>query len=133
MANVFYAPLEARGSNSVFQPFVTAGLGVAQNEVGDWTRLNTATGAVRRTRTFEGDTTSNFAWSVGLGASLQVTRPGKWPIIVETAYRYYDFGEAKGSSTPLPNQGLGQPVEPLTFEHTSHVVTLGVRIPLQRY
>ena len=38
MGNVFYAPLEARGSNSIFQPFVVAGVGFASNKVGEWTR-----------------------------------------------------------------------------------------------
>ena len=131
MASVFYAPLEAQGSNAPFQPFVVAGLGVARNEVGDWTRENPASG--RPTRTFEGDTSSGLAWSIGIGASYQITRPGRWPVIVEAAWRYYDFGEASGSSTPLPGFGSGEPRQPFSFDHTSQVVTFGVRIPLQRY
>ena len=133
MANVFYAPMEARGSNAVFQPFVVAGIGVAENEVSEWTRRNTASGAGRTFRTFEGDTNSGVAWSVGLGASLQVTKPGKWPVILEAAWRYYDFGEANGGTTPLPGEGNGVPAKALTFENTSNVVSFGLRIPLQRY
>ena len=131
MANVFYAPLEARGSNATFQPFIVAGLGVARNKVGDWTRTNPASG--RPVRVFEGDTTTGLAWSVGVGASLQVTGPGRWPIIVEAAWRYYDFGNASGSAVPLPGNGTGPPREPFNFEAREQVVTLGVRIPLQRY
>ena len=131
MANVFYAPFEARGSNTVFQPFLVGGVGIARNEVGDWTRSNPA--AVRPVRTFEGDTTTGLAWSIGAGASLQVTKPGRWPVIVEATWRYYDFGSASGSATPLPGNGNSQPRQPFTFDNSDQVFTLGVRIPLKRY
>lgn len=131
MASVYYAPLEAQGSNAPFQPFVVAGIGIARNEVGDWTRENPASG--RPSRTFEGASSSGLAWSIGLGASYQVTRPGRWPIIVEAAWRYYDFGEASGASTPLPGTGGGEPREPFSFDNRSQVVTFGIRVPLQRY
>jgi opacity protein-like surface antigen len=131
MASVYYAPLEAQGSNERFQPFVVAGIGVARNKVGDWTRENPTSD--RTTRKFEGDTSSGLAWSVGIGASHQVTEAGRWPVIVEAAWRYYDFGEASGGSTPLPGFGSGEPREPFTFDNKSQVVTFGVRVPLQRY
>lgn len=131
MGNVFYAPMEARGSNSVLQPFVSAGLGLARNKVGDWTRVNS--GATQPSRTFSGDTSSSLAWSVGAGVSYQVTRPGKWPVIVEASVRYYDFGSASGGATPLAGSGASQPVQPLTFDHRQSVVSIGVRIPLKRY
>lgn len=131
MASVYYAPLEARGSNARFQPFFVAGIGGARNEVGDWTRENP--GADRPVRTFEGDTTSGLAWSVGVGASYQVTEPGRWPVIVEASWRYYDFGNATGSSTPLPESGSSEPRDPFNFDNEAQVVTFGVRIPLQRY
>lgn len=131
MASVYYAPLEARGSNAPFQPFVVAGIGVARNEVGDWTRENPTSG--RPTRTFEGNTSSDLAWSLGIGASYQVTRPGRWPVIVEAAWRYYDFGEASGGSTPFPGMGGGEPREPFSFDNKTQVVSFGVRVPLQRF
>lgn len=134
MGSLFYAPLEARGSNAILQPFVVAGLGLASNKVGEWTRSKNpnnpsiGTGPVR---TFEGDTTTDIAWSLGVGASLQVTRPGRWPVIVELALRHYDFGSASGGANPV---GSGkQPVQPFTFDNTAQVVTLGIRIPLRRY
>lgn len=131
MANLYYAPLDARGSNARFQPFVVAGLGIARNEVGDWTRENPASG--RPQRVFEGDTTSNLAWSLGVGASLQISGPGAWPIMVEAAWRYYDFGTASGGSTALPGNGDSQPRQPITIEASQQVVTFGIRVPLQRY
>jgi opacity protein-like surface antigen len=138
MANVFYAPFEARGSNSIFQPFIVAGLGIARNEVGAWTRENSNPPPPdkpdrRELRTFEGDSSAELAWSIGVGASLQVTRQGKWPVMIEAAWRYYDFGSATGSATPFPENGNSQPRQPFTFDNEAHVITLGVRIPLQRY
>jgi len=129
MANLFYSPLEQRGSNSVFQPFVVAGVGLARNKVGSWTRVNPRAG--KAPRSFAGDTNTGLAFSVGFGASMQVTRPGKWPVIIEAAWRYYDYGSANGSSTPL--SGGEQPVTPLTFDTSEQVISLGVRIPLKRY
>lgn len=131
MANVFYAPLEARGSNATFQPFVVAGVGIARNEVGEWTRENPTSG--RPVRMFEGDTSTGLAWSIGLGASLQVTRPGQWPVVLEASWRYYDLGTASGGSVALPGNGNSEPRQPFSFDNTDQVVTLGVRIPLQRY
>ena len=134
MGNVFYAPLEARGSNSIFQPFVVAGLGLASNKVGEWTRTkNPDNPSIGNdpVRTFEGDTTTSLAWSLGIGAALQVTRPGRWPVIVELALRHYDFGSASGGASPVTSGS--EPIQPFTFDNTAQVITLGVRIPLRRY
>lgn len=59
--------------------------GVARNEVGDWTRESPT--SARPIRTYEGNTSSGFAWSVGIGDSYQITEPGRWPVIVEAAWR----------------------------------------------
>lgn len=131
LANFYLAPLEAAGRNYIFQPFLVAGLGVAYNETGDWTRTNLA--SARPVRTFAGDSHVGFAWSVGVGASLQVTRPGAWPIIVDAAWRYYDFGTATGGSTVVAGGGADTPTQPLQFDAQAHVFSVGIRIPLQRY
>lgn len=135
MANVFFAPAEARGSNAVFQPFVVAGLGVAKSDVGDWTRTKNSGNATVGTspvRSYLGDTSTSLAWSLGLGASYQVTQPGKWPVLVEASWRYYDFGRASGSAVPLNGTGM-PPREAFNFDNTSQVIAIGVRIPLKRY
>jgi opacity protein-like surface antigen len=131
MGNVYYAPLEARGSNSVFQPFIVGGLGLAQNSVDDWTRSNPL--STRPFRTFSGATTTSLAWSIGVGASYQVTRPGKWPVLIEASWRYYNLGSAEGGAVPLPGNGSEEPLQPLTFDVEQSVIAIGVRIPLQRY
>ena len=65
MVNVFFSPMERQGSNSIFQPFVVGGLGVATNTVESWSREN-ADGN-RPVRSFEGDS------QVGLRVVL-----GRW-------------------------------------------------------
>ena len=134
MGNLFYAPLEAQGSSSVFQPFVVVGLGIARNEVGEWTRTknpDNATYDTNTVRTFESNSSTDLAWSVGLGASLQLTRPSKWPVILEAAFRYYDYGTGSGGSDPV---GTGESArQGFTVDHTDQVISLGIRIPLQRF
>ncbi|KFE35439.1 outer membrane protein [Thioclava atlantica] len=128
MGNLFYSPLEQRGVNSRVQPFVVGGIGLANNRVSSWTRTNSSTTPV--TRSFEGDNNTDLAVSVGVGVSVQLTPPGEHPAILELAYRYYHFGTANGGSVPLA--GGSEPVEPLTFDNNAGVVSLSLRIPLNR-
>lgn len=128
MANLFYSPLEQRGVNARLQPFLVAGVGIANNKVGDWTRTNTATTPVNRT--FSGASNTDLALSIGFGVSYQLTEPGKRPIVLELAYRYNDFGSAHGGTVPLT--GASRPVEPLSFDNRSGTVSLSLRIPLHR-
>jgi len=134
MGNVFYAPLEARGSNAVLQPFVVAGLGFARNEMGPWTRTKNEDNETEgpTVRTFEGATSTDLAWSVGLGASLQLTRPGKWPVILEAAYRYYDYGSVSGGVDPIGDT-RSSARQGFTLDHTDQVISLAIRVPLQRF
>jgi opacity protein-like surface antigen len=129
MGNVFYSPLEHQGVNTRINPFVVAGIGIANNAVGDWTRTNTSllTGQVR---TFAGETSTSVALSLGFGVAWQLTAPGEHPVILEVSYRYYDFGTAHGGSTPL--NGSGTPVKALTFHNTNQVISVGIRIPLNK-
>ncbi|MCV2880103.1 hypothetical protein OE699_14730 [Sedimentimonas flavescens] len=135
MANLYYAPLEQRGSHSRFQPFLFSGLGLANNKVSTWTRTNPdAEGGEERTdRSFEGDSNLTIAAAIGFGASIQLTKPGQHPVILEAAYKYYYFGTAHGGATPLPGSGTSEPYKPLTFKPNDQVVTLSLRIPLKRY
>ncbi|MDI3338071.1 hypothetical protein QKW60_16810 [Defluviimonas aestuarii] len=130
MGNVFYSPLEQRGVNSRVQPYFVLGLGLARNSMSAWTRTNPA--STNPVRTFEGDSNVDLAYSLGVGISVQVTRAGQRPILVDFSYRYYDFGTAKGSTISVTGTG-GTPREALSFDRRDSVVSLGVRIPLQRY
>jgi opacity protein-like surface antigen len=96
--------------------------------VDSWTRTNAA--SPNPVRVFNGDTVSDFAWSLGAGVAWQVSRPGRHPVIIEATWRYYDFGTAEGGT--VADVGVGTPRQPLTFENRDHVFSIGVRIPLQR-
>lgn len=130
MGSVFYSPLEQRGVNSRVQPYLVAGLGLARNEMSDWTRSNAA--SPNPVRTFAGDSSVDLAWSLGAGVSMQVTRPGQHPVLVDLSLRYYDFGAAEGGTTPVSGGGR-IPRDPLQVDRADTVVTLGIRVPLKRY
>lgn len=129
MVNLFYAPREAAGSNATFQPWVTFGVGVARNTVQSWTRVNPA--SPEPVRVFGSNSQTEFAWSVGIGASLQLTDPGERPILLDVGWRYFDFGSAEGGS--IADVGASIPRQPLSFDLTSQVFSIGIRVPLQRY
>lgn len=125
MANGYYA-FETSGN---VKPFVTAGLGVARNSVGTWSRVNAAATPV--TRSFAGDSKTSLAWSVGLGVAVDVGPVmGSAPATLELAWRYFDLGTAQGGSTPVTGGPGGVPVAPLNFDLSTNVVSVGLRIPL---
>jgi opacity protein-like surface antigen len=111
-------------------PFVTLGLGLARNTISDWTRINPDAGRTRRS--FEGDTDTGLAWSVGAGLSWDVGPVlGSAPAKLDLTWRYFDLGNATGGTEPLPGSGAGgTPVEALNFDVTDQVIALGLRIPM---
>ena len=131
MFNVSVEPLALSGNNSRIQPFVTAGIGVANVKMGNWTRTNLATinPPARPVRTFMGEDSTNFAWSIGGGVSVDLTETLNRPAYLDLTYRYMDFGNVSGSGTPLPGNGNSTPIEPFNFDMTAHVVTVGLRFP----
>lgn len=128
MANVFYDLPDIGTGRYSAQPFLTAGIGLARNKMGDWTRTNAA--ASRPSRTFEGDTNTDLAWSLGAGVSWNVGKSKSHPIKLDLMYQFFDLGSAQGSSTPLAGSGSSTPVSPLKFDVSSQVISVGVRIPL---
>jgi opacity protein-like surface antigen len=129
MGSLYYAPLERRGVNSRVQPYVVAGLGLARNDMSDWTRSNAT--APDPVRSFEGKSKIDIAFSVGLGVEMQLTRPGQHPVLLDLSWRYYDFGTAEGGTTPLT--GGQSPREAFSVERRDSVLSLGIRVPLKRY
>lgn len=128
MGTLYYSPYEARGDYRTWQPHLIAGLGIASNNMSDWTRTNTS--ATRITRTFEGASQTDLAWSIGIGSSWQIRRDDKNPIMIDLSYRYFDLGSARGGSAPLPGEGTSSPRQPLEFDVNSSVISFGVRMPL---
>ena len=106
MLNGYWSPFGASGGSGSVQPFVTAGLGLSRNKMGDWTRTNASASQVDRT--FEGASKTDFAWAIGVGVSGQVGAMNGNPVLLEATYRYFDLGQAVGSGTPLPGSGTSQ-------------------------
>lgn len=129
MGNLFYEPFQ--NPKSKFAPYVMVGLGLANNTMSDWTRINTDSG--RDERSFAGASHTDLAMAVGFGVSMEVGKTGKGdPMTLEMGYRYFDLGTAQGSTTPLPGSGAGgDPVGALKLDQSNQVVTLGLRIPLR--
>jgi opacity protein-like surface antigen len=130
MGSIFYSPLEQRGVNSRIQPYLVAGLGLAQNKMSDWTRVNIA--SPTPVRTFAGKSSIDLAYSVGLGVAVQLTPPGNHPVMLDIGWRYYDFGTAEGSTQSLSGAG-GTPREALNVKRRDSVISLSVRVPLKRF
>jgi opacity protein-like surface antigen len=126
MANLFYSPMQANGSDAAFQPYVVAGLGLARNTVDSWTRVNPTSG--NPVRIFGSNTETEFAWSLGLGASWEITQANGQPVLLDMSWRYFDLGSAVGGA--VADVGAGVPRQPLTFDLTGHTFSVGLRIPL---
>lgn len=112
-----------------FTPFLTAGLGVADNTMGEWTRINPD--SERNTRSFAEGSDRGFAWNIGAGVAWDVGPVlGSGPAKLELAWRYFDLGSVSGSSEPLDGSGKSNPIEALNFDVTNQVVSVGLRFPL---
>lgn len=130
LGTLYYSPLQHQGNNSRFQPYVLVGAGLSANKMKSWTRTNAA--AVQPVRSFESGSKTDFAWTLGLGASWQMQKQGKRPIILDVTYQYFDLGEAAGGSSPLPGSGTSVPRRPLHLDLETSVLSVGIRIPLER-
>lgn len=128
MANIFVEPLALAGYQSPVRPFLTGGVGVAFNRMDDWTRTNPAVIPVRRT--FEGATSTEFAWTVGAGlsAALGEMFGSSLPVMADLTYRYVDLGNVSGGAAGVT--GGAPATEPFNYNLSNHVVTVGLRIPL---
>lgn len=123
MATGYFYPLAASSPSSRVQPWLSAGGGIALNNVGDWTRSNPA--ATVPVRTYAGDTTTDFAWSAGVGLDIGADDFfGGRPSWITVGYRYFDLGTASGGDQS--DDGGQAPRTPLTFDLTQGVFSVGV-------
>ena len=109
-----------------WKPYVTAGIGVARNEVKTINATNPAAAtqpALFSNFQLVGETETSFAWQIGFGVGYAV-KPG---MTLEFGYRYVDLGDLKiPAQTVIFNPG---PVEyaGAKGELKSHELTIGFR------
>jgi OOP family OmpA-OmpF porin len=102
------------------QPFLTAGVGVARNDLGRTTYG--LAGLASGTLTQNGSTHTSFAWGVGAGAGYPLT-PN---LTIDLTYKYLDLGEMRsGSSGSFV--GAAFPATPIKADLQVHTVILGLR------
>ncbi|HEY8594834.1 MAG TPA: hypothetical protein VIL84_06295 [Devosiaceae bacterium] len=124
LANAFFEPMKAMGNNGPVQPFLTAGIGIANVSMGEWTREHPS----KSDRTFEGASRVNLAWTLGAGVSFALgDLAGGHPVFMDLTYRYADLGKAQGSAAAVDKGASAY--EAFNFENTSHTVTIGLRVP----
>jgi opacity protein-like surface antigen len=114
-------PELAGGIAGPFIPYVTAGLGIAHNDLGSITGA-TPGGPF----SLSGSGRTNFAYAIGAGLSYPLT-----PLLIaDVQYRYLDLGSLS-TGTSLATGGAPQQV---TAWHTGslavHAITIGIRFGL---
>ena len=126
--NLYVEPLRLAGVESSVQPFLTAGVGVANVSVGNWTRNNAA--SPQPTRTWSGDSRVNLAWQVGGGVSVSLEEWLGHAGFIDLTYRYTDLGQASGGYSAVNPPPSNAPTEPFNFRLTAHTATIGLRLPI---
>lgn len=121
---VGYYDLPSAGLGPI-RPYVSAGLGVADNRMDGWSRIK-PDGSDERD--FQGASHVSLAWSLGTGLSVALGPIGGQPARLDIGYRYYDLGRVEGSSVPVKGEGGGRPVKPLSFDKTEQTVSVSLRI-----
>ena len=129
LGSLYIEPLRLAGYDSALQPFLTGGVGVAAVSMGEWNRNAPVPPATHAARSWTGSSQTNLAWTVGAGVSIELEDLIGGSGFLDLAYRYTDLGQVQGGSVST-GPGGSSPTEPFNFRLASHVVTLGLRIPL---
>jgi outer membrane protein OmpA-like peptidoglycan-associated protein len=102
------------------QPYLTAGLGIARDDLGRTTY--SATGLPSGALTQNGSTRTNFAWGVGAGVGYALTSN----LTIDLAYKYLDLGEMRTGSVGTVF-GASIATTPIKADLQVHTVMLGLR------
>lgn len=101
------------------RPYIDAGVGIAQNMLGQTTGISGAVGPF----TLAGASRTNFAWAVGAGAGYSLTQH----LMLDVSYRFLDVGQIWSDST-LSFAGMSMEVTPSKTEAAGvHELTIGLR------
>jgi opacity protein-like surface antigen len=102
-----------------FQPYLTAGIGVARNDLGTFSGTSAGFAVSEN-----GSTTTNFAWGAGAGVGYSVT-PN---LTLDIGYKYFDLGEFRTGTAVTVG---GAPLPPVTASKSTdldvHTIMVGLR------
>lgn len=102
-----------------FIPYVTAGLGVAHNDLARTTGVAPPAGAF----SLSGAGRTNFAYAVGAGLSYPLT-----PLLTaDVQYRYLDLGSLSTGNTLMIGGAQAQVTASRTGSLAVHAITIGIR------
>lgn len=105
------------GLFGAFDPYVSAGFGFSDNDIG------AATGSLDSLPfRLSGNTETSFAWAVGAGLGYALSPR----LTLDLSYQYRDLGEIQSGSTGTIRGSTG-PVTPATADLRVHTVTVGLR------
>lgn len=100
------------------QPYVAAGFGIAQNELGTATAMKAGVPL-----TLTGTTQSNFAWSLGAGVGYALTAH----LTLDASYRYLNLGGLRTGTTATSIAGSAIVTAAKSDDLVVHVISLGLR------
>lgn len=101
-----------------FTPYVSAGIGVARNEIGSLENRQLFTASGSRPQTFDlqvpGATVSSFAWQAGVGVDYAIT----CPLHINLGYRYVDLGKFETADSVVDRiSGSSGSIQPFEANH----------------
>lgn len=101
---------------SCLQPFVSGGIGIAWNTLGDLLSTNLVNGS---TAIITGDTNHSFAWQLAGGLNIPLNK--HW--FFDLGYRYLDMGTFRSGTRDIflnsSSQTINQPIAYLEGKHVS--------------
>lgn len=102
-----------------FQPYVSAGIGVARNHLGTTTGVSGLVGPFML-----GEASwMNFAWALGAGVGYGLTPR----VTIDLAYKYMDLGEVRTNATLIAGGAAFLVTPSKTGDFDDQTVTLGLR------
>jgi len=120
LANVYFDLAGAfPGGFGPFQPFVTAGIGVARDHLD----TTTGTSALIGPFAIESHSRQNLAWAFGAGVGYPLTPE----LAIELAYKYLDTGQVRTGGTVVAGGQAFELTPSKTGDFVVHAVTVGVR------
>ncbi len=106
-----------------FIPYLSAGVGLANNKAGTLT-INSSSGGSSYTTTLTKKSTNNLAWQVGAGSAIKLTNK----IDLDLNYKFMDMGKVKtGSGSTTYSNNTTEPASAGNSKLRTHEFSIGAR------